>query len=250
MIILFTDFGVQGPYLGQVEAVLSMLAPEQKVITLFPDLPQHNPKAAAYLLAAYSAGFPEDTVFFCVVDPGVGTFTDDPVILKLDGRWYVGPGNGLFDLVARRASEITYHRIDWRPEHLSASFHGRDLYAPVCAMLANGVEVPVTRQAWTDRHNWPDDLGEVIYIDTFGNCMTGLRANMLVAENSLVINDQHTIAHAQTFASVPVGQPFWYENANGLVEITVNCDSAQRVLGLHIGSQFVVGHIHASRGKG
>jgi S-adenosylmethionine hydrolase len=238
MIILFTDFGVQGPYLGQVEAVLSMMAPEQKVITLFPDVPPHNPKAAAYLLAAYSAGFPADTIFFCVVDPGVGSFTDDPVIMRLDRCWYVGPDNGLFDLAVRRAGEIECHRIDWRPEQLSASFHGRDLYAPVCAMLANGTNVPSTPREWRDQHGWPDDLNEIAYIDAFGNCITGLRAGMINPENKLVLDGDRAINHADTFAAAPGGQALWYENSNGLVEIAVNRDSAQQSLGLHIGSRF------------
>jgi hypothetical protein len=240
MIILFTDYGLQGPYLGQVEAVLSRMAPGQKVITLFPDLPQHNPRAAAFLLAAYSSGFPEDTIFFCVVDPGVGNFTDDPVILRLDRRWFVGPDNGLLDLAARRAHEIECRRIDWRPEQLSSSFHGRDLYAPVCAMLANGVDIPATPQEWQDRHDWLDDLNEVIYIDSFGNCMTGLRSRMIKPENKLILDGNRGIKHANTFAAVPAGQAFWYENSNGLVEIAVNRDSAQQALGLNIGSRFSI----------
>lgn len=238
MIVLFTDYGLQGPYLGQIQAVLSQMAPRHTVITLFPDLPQHNPQAAAYLLAAYSGGFPEDTIFFCVVDPGVGSFTDDPVILGLDRRWYVGPDNGLFDLAARRVSAIECRRIDWRPEQLSSSFHGRDLYAPVCAMLANGVDIPTTRREWRDRHGWPDDLHEVIYIDTFGNCMTGLRARMIKPENKLILDGDHTLNHANTFAAVPAGQAFWYENSNGLVEIAVHRGSAQQALGLDIGDSF------------
>jgi len=63
-----------------------------------------------------------------------------PIILKADGRWYVGPGNGLFELVERRATTKRSWDIDWKPERLSASFHGRDLFAPVAAMLARGGE--------------------------------------------------------------------------------------------------------------
>ncbi|MGH8120909.1 MAG: SAM hydrolase/SAM-dependent halogenase family protein [Gammaproteobacteria bacterium] len=238
MIVLFTDYGLQGPYIGQVQAMLSCLAPAQRVITLFPDLPQHNPRAAAYLLAAFSSGFPEDTIFFCVVDPGVGGFADDPVILKLDHRRYVGPDNGLFDLVARHASAIECHRIDWRPQQLSYSFHGRDLYAPVCAMLANKVDILAARKEWRDRHRWPDDLDEIVYIDIFGNSMTGRRAGMIVAENNLILENNHIIGHAHTFTAVPAGQAFWYENSNGLVEIAVNGGNAQQALALNIGSRF------------
>lgn len=237
MIVLLTDYGPHGPYLGQVEAVLSRMAPDQKIITLFPDLPPHNPRAAAYLLAAYSAGFPPGTIFLCVVDPGVGSFTDDPVVMNLDQCWYVGPDNGLFDIVARRAHPSACRRIDWRPQQLSASFHGRDLYAPVCAMLATGTEFSTTAKAWRDRRGWPDDLDEIVYLDGFGNCMTGRRASTLTTSQKLMVN-QHVVAHARTFAAAPAGAAFWYENSSGLVELAVNGGSAQVKLGLSVGSVF------------
>ena len=96
MIVVFTDFGLQGPYTGQMKAVLHQLAPAVPVIDLFADAPIGNPKASAYLLAAYAQWFVAGTVFLCVVDPGVGG-TRPPIILEADGRWYVGPGNGLFE---------------------------------------------------------------------------------------------------------------------------------------------------------
>lgn len=235
MIILFTDYGLQGPYAGQIEAVLSRMAPEQKVIALFPDLPQHDPRAAAYLLAAYCGGFPENTIFFCVVDPGVGSFADDPVILRLDRRWYVGPDNGLFDLTARHASTTECHRIDWRPPQLSSSFHGRDLYAPVCAMIANGIDIPGKKLLWQDKHQWPDDLYEVIYIDVFGNCMTGINAAS-IEKNAILHVAGNDLRYAKTFSEVKAGEPFWYENANGLVELAVNRSSAAHSLQLVVGA--------------
>ena len=134
MIVVFTDFGLQGPYTGQMKAVLHQLAPAVPAIDLFADAPVGNPKASAYLLAAYAQWFAAGTVFLCVVDPGVGG-TRPAIILEADGRWYVGPGNGLFELVQRRATTTRSWDIDWKPERLSASFHGRDLFAPVAAIL-------------------------------------------------------------------------------------------------------------------
>jgi S-adenosylmethionine hydroxide adenosyltransferase-like protein len=123
MIVLFTDFGLHGPYTGQMKAVLHQMAPG--IPDLFSDAPVGNPKASAYLLAAYAVWFPTGTVFLCVIDPGVGG-TRPPVIVKADGRWYVGPGNGRFELIQRRAAETFSWDIGWKPERLSASFHGRD----------------------------------------------------------------------------------------------------------------------------
>jgi S-adenosylmethionine hydrolase len=91
------------------------------------------------------------------------------IILEADGRWYVGPGNGLFELVQRRARK-TRSWDNWKPERLSASFHGRDLFAPVAAMLARG-EPPPGRPRTDDadrRADWPDDLSEIVYVDHFG----------------------------------------------------------------------------------
>ena len=113
MIVLFTDFGLHGPYTGQMKAVLHQMAPGIPVIDLFADAPVGNPKASAYLLAAYAAWFPAGTVFLCVIDPGVGG-TRPAIILEADGRWYVGPGNGLFELVQRRATRDAQlgHRLE------------------------------------------------------------------------------------------------------------------------------------------
>jgi S-adenosylmethionine hydrolase len=117
MIVLFTDFGLHGPYTGQMKAVLHQTVPGVPVIDLFADAPAGNPKAAAYLLTAYDDLFPAGTVFLCVVDPGVGS-ERPPIILKADGRWYVGPGNGLFELVHRRAEEKHSWDIEWNPAQL------------------------------------------------------------------------------------------------------------------------------------
>ena len=88
--MLFTDFGLDGPYTGQMKAVLHQMAPGIPIIDLFADAPVGNPKPSAYLLAAYAAWFAAGTVFLCVVDPGVGG-TRPAIILEADGRWYVGP---------------------------------------------------------------------------------------------------------------------------------------------------------------
>ena len=240
MIALFTDYGLKGPYLGQVEAVLHRLLPDEKVINLLADAPRNNPKASAYLLAAFNracAAQPE-TIFFAVVDPGVGSFQDAPVVIKADGQWYVGPDNGLFDIVCRRSSGMQCWRIDWRPETLSASFHGRDLYAPAAAMVRNN-ETPGEAITWQDRHGWPDDLEEIVYIDHFGNCMTGIRAEMPDNTNEIQVNGI-TIPFARTFSSVPGGDAFWYRNSQGLIEIAVNGGSAAERLRLGIGTESMI----------
>ena len=235
MIALFTDFGLEGPYLGQVKAVLCREALGVAVIDLFADVPPYDPVGAAYLLAAYSAELPAGTVLLCVVDPGVGSARRAAVV-QADGRWYVGPDNGLFNVVARRATTLAWWDVTWRPERLSASFHGRDLFAPVAARLARGEPPPGEPQDPGARllPDWPEDLARLVYIDRFGNALTGLRASRLAAGVRLRVNG-HTLSPARTFSDVPAGQGFWYENANGLAEIAVNQGSARDQYALRVG---------------
>jgi S-adenosylmethionine hydrolase len=235
MIVLFTDFGLSGPYTGQMKAVLHQFAPGIPVIDLFADAPAANPKASAYLLAAYAAWFPAGTVFLSVVDPGVGG-TRPAVIVEAGGRWYAGPGNGLFELVLRRAVAARRWDIDWKPERLSASFHGRDLFAPVAGMLARGEPPPgQPRGDDSDRHpEWPDDLCEIVFIDHYGNAITGLRAAALPPNARLAVAGR-MLERGRTFSDLPQGAPFWYENSNGLAEIAVNQGRASRELAVTIG---------------
>ncbi len=237
MIALFTDFGLQDPYLGQVHAVLAEQAHGIPVIDLFHAVPRFDIRAGAYLLPAYTQFFTQDTVFLCVVDPGVGG-ARAPVVVEADGRCYVGPDNGLFHILARRASRVECRQIRWRPSRLSATFHARDLFAPVAATLARGAlpdMVPGTLASPSG--SWPDDLPHILYCDHYGNAITGLRAAEVSRKAKLQVH-RHVLSYARTFSEVPQGQAFWYENANGLVEIAVNQGRAQQVLGLALGDAF------------
>ena len=121
---------------------------------------------------------------------------------------------------------------------MSASFHGRDLYAPAAAMVRKN-DILGKKTPWEDRHGWPDDLNEIIYIDHFGNCMTGLGAEALDDINRIQVSGL-TIPFAHTFSSVPSGDAFWYRNSQGLVEIAVNGGSVAAQLNLGIGTQLVI----------
>jgi hypothetical protein len=239
MIVLFTDFGLAGPYTGQMKAVLRHEAPQAEIIDLFADAPAGDPRAGAYLLAAYAGWFPPGTIFLSVVDPGVGG-ERAPLMIEADRRWYVGPENGLFELILRRAQNARCFEINWQPPKLSASFHGRDLFAPVAAMLARG-ERPPAHARMANRHSdWPDELSEIVYIDHYGNAMTGLRGSAVPKGAALILGDKIRVIHAATFSAVPEGQGFWYENSNGLVEIAINRGRAADQLRLAIGSSLTI----------
>jgi S-adenosylmethionine hydrolase len=236
MIFIVTDFGLAGPYTGQMKAVLAVNAPGLPVIDLFADIPAFNPKAAAYLLGAYAPFQPAGSTFLCVVDPGVGS-ERRPVAVEADGQFFVGPDNGLFCQIVRRASARRAWRIDWQPSEMSVSFHGRDLFAPIAARLATAkpFERSEIDPATLDRPEWPNDLPEVIYHDHYGNVMTGMRAQTLPAGTRLLAGG-NTIPPARTFSAVPKGEAFWYGNSNGLAEIAVNQGRAAELVGLAVGA--------------
>lgn len=237
MIIMFTDFGYEGPYLGQMEAVIEQVSPAIRVINLLSNAPVYNPYASSILLEALSREFPNKTTFLCVIDPGVGSVERIPVVVEAGGKWYVGPDNGLFSRVIGNDPEARKWEILWRPERLSSSFHGRDLFAPVAARLAaekldSQWLAPMEISAAAPS----DALAEVIYIDHYGNAMTGIPCDKSADSCRLEVNGK-SLTFATTFSDVPVGEPFFYCNSIGLLEIAVNQGRADKSLKLVPGSK-------------
>lgn len=237
-VVLFTDFGASGPYVGLLRAVLMREAPLAPVIDLISDAPACNPRASSYLLAALAPWLPESAVVLAVVDPGVGG-DRQAVVVECEGRLFVGPDNGLLSpLCQQAAAPCKVWRIDWRPKIMSATFHGRDLFAPVAARLASGLSPQDIGCSPLDalRVGLPGpDLAEVVYIDPYGNVMTGLRADGGVRSDMTLTVAGHSLNHARTYGDRPAGTAFWYVNSLGLVEAAVNGGHAARALGISIG---------------
>lgn len=233
MIVLFTDFGMRDPYVGQIKARLGQHAPDQLVVDLLHDVPDFNAHAGAHLLAAFASGFPPGSVFLAVVDPGVGT-PRDAVVLMAGGRWYVGPDNGLLSVVAARNVDTRVWRITWQPEGMTPTFHGRDLFALIAADIARGA-FPTTKLHGIDRLTVVFDAGDllrVVYVDHFGNAWTGIRD---VPINTNVRVAGAAIQHADSFGFVGKGEGFWFINSVGLLEIAVNRGNAAQTFGLKVG---------------
>ncbi|MFA6164350.1 MAG: SAM-dependent chlorinase/fluorinase [Methylobacter sp.] len=236
-IVLFTDFGPSGPYIGQMESVLRLMAPNVPVINLLSNAPTADPRLSSYLLAALRRSFPVNSIFLAVVDPGVGS-ERRAVVLRADGQTFVGPDNGLLNTVAVQSEDVQWLEIIWKPEHCSTSFHGRDLFAPISAKLAiNAADDLLQPVDKLDLSDWPQDLAEVIYFDYYGNAMTGLRYHQAYSGKILNIN-RFAIKQADTFSAVEEKQAFWYKNSSGLVEIAVNQGRAEQQLALKLGAQF------------
>ena len=234
MITLFTDFGAADPYVGQMEAALHQYAPQAKVINLISNAPTGNPVLSSYLLAALRHSFPKNTVFLSVVDPGVGG-QRVPVVLEADNQLFVGPGNGLFNTIALHANKVCWYEIIWQPENCSSSFHGRDLFAPVAALLARGEKNNLLKPYQNvNLENWPADFAGIIYFDHYGNAFTGLRYINQMSAKQLQVGGR-VLDQAETFCKVKKNQAFWYENSSGLVEIAINQGNAKIQLKLELG---------------
>jgi S-adenosyl-L-methionine hydrolase (adenosine-forming) len=233
VIVLFTDFGTRDPYVGQVKARLAEQAPGQHVVDLLHEAPDFNPHAGAHLLAAFASGFPPGCTFLAVVDPGVGTPREAAVVLA-DGRWFVGPDNGLLSIVAARHADTRVWRITWKPETMSSTFHGRDVFASIAAAVARG-EFPADKLTPIDKLDVefdPGDLARVIYIDHYGNAWSGVRG---VPKNAHVSAAGERFQHSESFGLVGKGEGFWFINSVGLLELAVNRGSAAKTFGLAVG---------------
>ena len=235
-IALITDFGSGGPYLGQMRLLLSQRLPQLPVVELISDLPPFAPQLAAYLIPTLIADMPTATLCLCVVDPGVG---GERAVLQVeaDGNWFLAPDNGLLVPLVARAHAPRVGRVDWRPDRLSDSFHGRDLFIPLGVRLIRGEsssQTPLGPDQMVSS-DWPADLPRILYVDRFGNLMTGLRADGLGAAGRIRAGERE-LGYARTFCEVSAGTPFWYRNAFGLVELAVNQGRADALLGLEPGA--------------
>lgn len=237
MIYLFTDFGSQDIYVGQTKAMLLHHAPVQPIVDLFHDVNPFDAESAAHLLEALYRKLPTERgdVFVAVVDPGVGG-TRHSVAVDVDGRWFVGPDNGLLSVVTQRSGACRCYEISWCPERLSRTFQGRDLFAPVAAKLASACLAPeyLSSKDGLDVLLDANDLHKVIHVDHYGNAVTGIRYSDRAGFTSVIVNG-HELHQGGKFCDVPLGAAFWYENSLGLIEIAANGASAARLMGLCVG---------------
>lgn len=238
-LVLFTDFGLAGPYVGQMKAAIYRVVPDAVVMDLCHDLTPFAPRPAAYLLAALLPYLPIGACVVAVVDPGVGTARRG-LVLEGSGLRLVGPDNGLLAVAAQRLDRPSWHALPPPQKVLSLSFQGRDWFAPAAARLQAGQELALQAlgahlPAGSD---WPPDWACVIYIDRYGNAMTGMRAETLPVNSELEVAGRRLVS-GRTFADVPVGEAFWYANSCGLVEIAVNQGQAARMLDLKVGTPIV-----------
>ncbi len=240
VVTLTTDFGTADGYVGEMKGVLLTLAPDATIVDITHDIPPQDVDSARATIERVWRRFPPGTVHLVVVDPGVGSARAALAIESAD-RFLVGPDNGVLSAAliepGARAIELPVGT------DASATFHGRDVFAPVAAALARGVALatlgrpagaPIIRRT-------PDPVrrrdgameGEVVAIDRFGNAITNLRS----IDGESVLLGARAIAIRRTYTDVEIGEALAVVGSSGAIEIAIRNDSAARALKLSRGDK-------------
>jgi S-adenosylmethionine hydrolase len=251
LITLLTDFGTRDAYVASLKGVILSLNPEANLVDLSHEVPPQDIRAGALILAAASPFFPPGAIHLAVVDPGVGGGRR-ALAARCRGCYWVGPDNGLFHFIFDQAPDLALVSLEnsayFRPQ-VSATFHGRDIFAPVAAHLSLGVLLDRFGPRITDPVllNLPQPVitptiinGEIISVDRFGNLISNLRfaevadrlkeAGMHLKAGPLTLTGL-----ARTYADVAPGEFLALEGSHGFLEIACALDNAARRLGAGVG---------------
>jgi S-adenosylmethionine hydrolase len=241
IITLTTDFGTADGYVGSMKGVIARLAARHRapvIVDLAHDIPPGDIPHAAWVVATSTPEFPHGSIHVVVVDPGVGGARRN-VVVRSRGRWYVGPDNGVFAYVADRSTEAYAIETEpFRAEHVSRTFHGRDVFAWTAAAIASG-EDPASagpRVALAGALPWGTrerDTGCIVHVDRFGNLITDLPE---AEAGRAVVVAGLTLPIAGTYEEVASGELLAYIGSAGTVEIAIRDGSADKRLGLARGT--------------
>ncbi|MCU0494178.1 MAG: SAM-dependent chlorinase/fluorinase [Chloroflexaceae bacterium] len=262
IITLTTDFGTRDSYVGIMKGVILSVCPRVQIVDITHDIAPQAVVQGALLLPTFLDYFPPHAIHVGIVDPGVGS-ARRPLALATPQGYFVGPDNGLFSLVWRNAQARwpgQVHAVELREarfwlQGVSSTFHGRDIFSPVAAHLANGVsfhelgptlDAPVLLELPEPVRESAGRLrGEMIYIDHFGNCMSNITTAHLQAlgplDQLLVhIGDQPAAPIRNTYADVAPGAALALIDSNHHLEWAVSNGNASQRFGIVVGTSIVV----------
>ena len=257
VITITTDFGHQGPFAATMKGRILAHMPQARIIDVTHEVPVYWPAEAGFWLARAYSYFPTGSVHVAVVDPGVGTKRDIIGVLA-GGHAFLAPDNGLLAPIVARAPEATVHRLDpsrltsrFRLPPPSATFHGRDIFAPLAAQIASGqITVADLGPETTDIvPSWVDEpavsldqvAGVIITIDHFGNLITNIEGELLQRfTRPIVRTGGHCFPLRRTYGDVQPGAFLALVNSFGVVEIARAEQSAAEALGIGRGAPVAV----------
>jgi S-adenosylmethionine hydrolase len=248
IITLITDFGQADGYVGTMKGVILGICPEAALVDISHEIRPQAVRQAAYVLSTAVPFFPPGTVHLVVVDPGVGS-ERPPIAVQTERFTYVAPDNGVLSLtLARDAARLAVHLSEpgYRLARVSATFHGRDIFAPAAAHLACGRDLCAMGPAISpaELHALPiaqpapqpdgSSLGEILHIDRFGNLVTSIPSAMRNAQ-LVEIAGVAIEGLRRTYADVEPGELVAYFGSSGYLEIAVRDGSAAARLAAKMG---------------
>jgi S-adenosylmethionine hydrolase len=257
IITLTTDFGTKDSYVAEIKAVILSLSPDARIVDLTHEVDKFNTRMAAYMLACAAPYFPKGTVHVVVVDPGVGTKRRALLIQTRNG-FYAGPDNGVLTLAANdqgieHVFEITNRKL--MLPRISNTFHGRDIFAPAAAHLINGTK-PEEFGPETDKISTPRFtrivrrknmlIGEVLYIDGFGNIITNIgkrELDLMNPKEAVNVKFKSTklrLKLCKAYAEVGKGEALAIVGSHSFLEISVNQGSAAKKLKVKVGDKITL----------
>lgn len=249
LITLTTDFGSSDWFVGAMKGVMVSVSGRNRIIDITHDIPLGDIPAGAFALASSCKYFPPDTIHVAVVDPGVGG-SRPAIAVKTKSFVFVGPDNGVLSLALANEEVQGIHRIENKAlfhQPVSRTFHGRDIFAPVAAHLGREASIQDVGPATKNyvRLPWPNvqrqgDLiiGEVIYIDRFGNCVTNLPAEILVGKCNIsqaILHNGRMCSVKSFYDEVPKGESLALAGSSNFMEIAINGGHAANALGIKTG---------------
>jgi S-adenosylmethionine hydrolase len=250
LIALLTDYGHRDAYVGILKGVINAIHPNAKVVDVCHDLPPQAIGAGCHLLSVSRRYFPDETVFVAIVDPGVGT-RRRPIAVRTDRHFFVAPDNGLLSFLGRGeivdARRLTDTRYFLKP--VSATFHGRDIFAPVAARLAAGADVRDMGPAVKDivRIDVPGPVrkgktvkGRVVWIDRFGNLVTDIPREWVKGKVEVVVRGQVISGLCRTYGDRPKGSLVALIGSGDRLEVSLVQGSAAGALGCSIGDPILL----------
>ena len=240
MIALLTDFG-NSEYLGVMKGVIYSINPNSKIIDLYNYVSHQNIKEAAWILYKNYKYFPKNTVFLCVVDPGVGS-ERQCLAIKTKNYFFVGPDNGLMYNAAIENGII--YVVSLSTKNASNTFHGRDIFAKAAAQLENGIRIEKIGKK-TDIKTKLDfylqgRAGEVVRIDNFGNIVTNL---ISLGKNSYMIKTNkfsQKLNFYKIYDASPQDNLFVIEGSSNTLEISIKNGNANKILKLKVGNKITI----------
>lgn len=257
ILCLVTDFGLRDGYVASMKGLILSIVPDVIIVDISHDIDSFCISSGAYVLHSTASYFPSDTIFVAVVDPGVGTLRKG-IIIENAGKIFIGPDNGLFSWILANKTARTFW-ID--PEGISApyvnrdissTFHGRDIFAPIAAHIASGVnleklatparDLPVIGDWITPRIDETGIVGQVVHIDKFGNIITNITKDFfmkwqeryfrhyLTSTVPIVQVKSARMPIERTYGCVPEGHFLALWGSTNHLEISVNRGSAANIL--------------------